>query len=395
MKENKKTIIIVVSILSVIIISLIILSLSLMPDIPSYANSTNMTLSQKFEVEHNLSTTPITRPVYDKGFFYVTPNYTSFYNKKGEMLWNEIFNLNNVTVVQDGEIISTAQYNVSSSTVYVFNASGLMYNVKPNQKILKHSVNKNGFLSLIFEEGNGYQIQVYNADGDRVLTYTFAEKNSIPVDVSISANDKYLAIPFFNYDGLTPVSKTMFLYLDKTDSAANMNGDAIFAGFDLDNTIPFMSKFIGNNLYLVTDKTLAMYEVVNGVVSDPLTMDINNYIKDIDIVDGQYILLSVSEKINSNSTFEPDTVIIYDLKGNLVAQTDPIPQLNFVTASPNGFLAESNNNITYYNFKCSPVFSFSLEQTINDAYVIDKDLDTIITTSKTNIYEVVRVRGDE
>ncbi len=390
MRNNKKTIIAVVLSLSVVIVLLLAISFRLMPEMPNYSNTTNMTLALKTEIEQTMSTTPITRPVYDKGFYYVTPNYTSFYDKKGEMVWNEIFNLNNVAVVNEKEYLSAAQYNVNSSTIYVFNTNGVLYTVQPNKKILKHTISSNGYLGLIFEEGNGYQIQVYDNLGTKILTYTFAEKNSIPVDVSVSDDNKCLAIPFFNYDGLTPVSKTMFLYLNKTDSASNANGDAIFAGFDLDNTIPFMSKFIGNDLYVVTDKKVAKYNVNGSAVTETLTVDVNNYIKDVDIVNDQYLIIAAAEKANNAAAFDSNTVVIYDLNGNVLGNTEPIPSLEFVTGSPLGFLVQSNNTVTQYDFKCSPVFSCSFEQTIKDAYVINKNLDTIVTTSNTGIYEVVR-----
>ncbi len=388
--NNKKKIVAIVLSLSVVIVVLLAISIRLMPEIPSYSNTTNMTLAEKAKIENNMSTTPITRPVYDKGFFYVTPNYTSFYDKKGEMVWNEIFNLNNVAVAQDKEFLSTAQYNVNSSTIYVFNSEGLMYKVQPNKKILKHTINSNGFLGLIFEEGSGYQIQVYDNLGTKVLTYTFAEKNSIPVDASISSNNKYLAIPFFNYDSLTPVSKTMFLYLDKADSAQNTNGDAVFAGYDLINTIPFMSRFIGNDLFLVTDKQIAKYAVSNGKVTETLKVSVDNYVRDVDLIDDKYLVIALSEKVNNMALFEPNTVVLYDLNGNVIGQTEPIPALEYVTGSSLGFLVQSNNTVTQYDFKCKPVFSCSFEQTISEAYVINKNLDTIVTTSSTGIYEVVR-----
>ncbi len=388
--NNKKKILAIVASLSVIIAVLLTISIRLMPEIPSYSNTTNMTLAEKVGIENNMSTTPITRPVYDEGFFYVTPNYTSFYDKKGEMLWNEIFNLNNVAVAQNKDYLATAQYNVNSSTIYVFNTEGLMYKVQPNKKILKHTINSSGYLGLIFEEGAGYQIQVYDNIGTKILTYTFAEKNSIPVDVSVSDNNKYLAIPFFNYDGLNPVSKTIFLYLDKTDSTANTNGNATIAGFNLDSTIPFMSRFIGNDLYLVTDKKIAVYTVSKGTVVETLSVEVNNYIRDVDLIDDKYIIIAMSEKVNTMAEFEPNTVVIYDLQGNVVGQTQPIPALEYVTGSALGFLVQSNNTVTQYDFKCNPIFSCSFEQTISEAYVINKNLDTIVTTSKTVIYEVVR-----
>ncbi len=388
--NNKKRIIAVVISLSLVIAILLAISIRLMPEIPSYSNTTNMTLAAKTEIENNMSTTPITRPVYDEGFFYVTPNYTSFYDKKGEMLWNEIFNLNNVAVAHDNVYLAAAQYNVNSSTIYVFNTDGLMYKVQPNKKILKHTISSNGYLGLIFQEGTGYQIQVYDNIGTKILTYTFAEENSIPVDASVSDNNKYLAIPFFNYDGLTPVSKTVFLYLDKTDSAANTDGNAIFAGYNLDSTIPFMSKFIGNDLYLVTDKKIAVYKVSNGTVNEILSVDVHNYIRDVDLIDDKYLVIAMSEKVNNMAEFEPNTVVLYDLSGNVVGKTEPIPALEYVTGSSLGFLVQSNNTVTQYDFKCNPVFSCSFEQTISEAYIINKNLDTIVTTSRTGIYEVVR-----
>ncbi len=395
MKANRTRVYTIISILAVVAIILAYIGITLVPEIPSYKNQTDMTLRESVEIENTLSTTPITRPVYGKGFYYITPNYTSFYNEKGELQWNEIFSLNNVEVSQSGEYIATAQYNVNSTTIYVFNPDGLVYNVKPNKKVLKHSVNPNGYLALIFEEGSGYQIQTFDNTGNRILTYTFAEKNSIPVDVSISDNNKYLAIPFFNYDGIVPVSKTVFLYLDKNDTNANTtSNDAIFAGFDLDNTIPFMSRFIGNDLILVTDKKVVRYDVANGSVTEAFQIDVLNYISDVSLINDKYILIAFSEKMTNDSPIEANQIVIYDVDGNQLGATEPIPNLQFVTGAYDGFIAESNNNITYYNFKCKPIYSFSLEETINDAYVINKDLDTVITTSKTRIYEVVRTRKD-
>ncbi len=396
MREDNYRIYTTIGILSIIAIILVIIGTRLVPEIPSYKNTTDMTLKETIEIENSLSTTPITRPVYDKGFFYITPNYTSFYDKKGELRWNEIFSLNNVEVAQYGNYISTAQYNVNTTTIYVFNTDGMVYNIKPNKKVLKHTINANGYLGLIFQEGTGYQIQAYDNTGKRILTYTFAEKNSIPVDVSISANNKYLAIPFFNYDGISPESKTVFLYLDKNDTVANNTSkDAIFAGYDLENTIPFMSHFVGSELILVTDKKIVRYSVAkDSTVTEVFVEEVKSYISDIAMISDQYILVAFSERITSDSPVEAKQVVIYDINGNMLASTPPIEHLSFVTGSYDGFIAQSNNNVTYYDFKCKPIYSFSLEETINDAYIINKDLDTIITTSKTRIYEVVRARKD-
>lgn len=387
--KNKKIIIIIA--LCIAIIFILIMGISNNSNKgPSSSNSTNLTLTEKTEIEHNLTTAPITCPVFDKGFFYVTPNYASFYNKNGDILWNEMFTLSNVVVAKQGEYMATTQYNVTSPTVYVFDTSGLIYSLQPNKKILKHSINENGYLSLIFEDNTGYQIQAYDNTGARVLTYTFSENNSIPVDASISSDNRYMAIPFFNYDSLTPVSKTVFLYLDKYDPSNESNDDAIFAGFDLNNTIPLMSTFIDDSLFLLTDKKIVRYNVVNGVVTEDFVFDLNNYLLDLDIINNKYVVIAFGNKINDISNFEPNSIAVFDLQGSIVSQTEPIENLDFITSADNGFLVKNNNTLTFYNLKCSPIFNFSHEQNITDAYVINKNYDTIITTSTTSIYEVTK-----
>ncbi len=385
----------VLAFLVIALITLVIAMRFLMPTVNLIIPSTTKsTLNKVSEIEHNLSTTPQTRPVYDKGFFYVTPNYTSFYNKNNEVVWNEIFNLNNVQIANKENYLATAQYNVNSSTIYVFNTTGLVYTIQPNRKILKHTINKNGYLGLIYAEGSGYQIQTYDGNGNKILTYTFAEKNSIPVDVSISGDNKYLAIPFFNYDGLTPISKTTFLYLDKNDPNTATKGDAIFAGFNLENTVPFSSMFVNNDLFLISDKKVAKYSISNGIVSESFTIDVNNYIKDISVANNKYIVIAFSEKINNSAELNSNTVGVYNLNGELLSNTDSIDSLDFITISPEGFLVEHNNSLTYYNFKSKPIYTYSVEETISDAYLMNKNLDTIITTSKTGIYEVINAKKD-
>lgn len=325
---------------------------------------------------------------------YTYNSYIYIYGKNGikiikdnKILFDDSFTLKNPYAIYSYDKIGVLDRN--GKTLRVYSSEGHLYTKNNLEEIFSFTINKNGYSSIIFKTGDGYQIDVYNKEGSIVYAIkdiTYDE--GVPINLSISEDNKFLAVTYF---------KTLGIGMESNIAFYSLNKDEMFGGIIEQNQFIGIIKFLNNNNFIaISDKKISIVKVdsvknspeVKKIVEKPL----KNIIEHVKFLDDIGFLICYGDSIlNDEDTIKKNTVIIYNLSGGKIGQYIADNHITDISTNKEGIIIREGRIFNAINASGDLIWNYHSTQDIKDiilfndinkALIIKNDQITIVKINK-------------
>lgn len=176
---------------------------------------------------------------------------------KGEVLWNQTFEMQNMMVVTCGDVVAIGDYN--GREIYVLNSAGKICEIDVTMPIRNIAVAENGRVAVTAADTKVTWIYVYEPDGS--LEYegkTTMEQSGYPTAFALSPNGELLAMSCTYVDSGAVTSRVAFYNLGAV--GANISDFLVTVDNYADTIVPYISFMDDNTAVALGDDKLMFYE---------------------------------------------------------------------------------------------------------------------------------------
>ncbi len=118
---------------------------------------------------------------------------------KGNVLWNQTFEMQNPMVEINGKVAAIADYN--GRIIYVVDDTGSMGQIDTGMPIRTICVSQNGVVAAVLDDSDVNAIYLYNSKGDTIAYFkTTMKKSGYPISVAISENSEIVIVSYLYLD---------------------------------------------------------------------------------------------------------------------------------------------------------------------------------------------------
>lgn len=166
---------------------------------------------------------------YDKYINVLSKNVLNQYNKYGTQVGK--INVNISVPVYDTNDKYLALADLNGQKIYMISGSTILWEQNLEGNISKVSINKNGYVSVVVT-GTTYKTVIVVIDPEGKILFRYFLSNSYVPTISISNNNKYLAIGEIDYKGSIISSTVKILSIDLAQKEPD---NAIINSYKSDN----------------------------------------------------------------------------------------------------------------------------------------------------------------
>ncbi len=185
-------------------------------------------------------------------------------NTKGEVTWNQTYEIQDVQVATSGDVVAIGSYNGRS--IYLGNENGLLGEITTTMPIRNLTVANTGQVTAVLEDADVSWINTYDPSGEIVYSGQTRMYNSgYPVDISLSPNGELLAVSYVYVDA--GILKTNVAFYNFGPVGANKS-DFLVGGYTYSDMLVPMVRFMNNEtLFAVGDSRLMFFKGAQVPVS--------------------------------------------------------------------------------------------------------------------------------
>ena len=177
-------------------------------------------------------------------------------NEKGEVVWNESFQMQSPMIDVSGDVVGIADYN--GSTIYMMNKSGKLGSINTGMPIRKFCVSAKGLAIAILDDSDITPIHIYDTQGNTIAYFSTSMRHSgYPIDIAITESGYVVAVSYLYVDNTS--YKTDVAFYNFGEVGQNQT-DNLVSGYTYSNAIVPEVRFIDNgNAVAVADNRLMFY----------------------------------------------------------------------------------------------------------------------------------------
>lgn len=255
--------------------------------------------------ENNLDTIILTEEdnnysyAFDKNIVVLHNNNLDIYNSSGKKEYTLNIEITNPIFSANNKFLAIAENK--GHKLYLLSDNNIIWQGNIEGDITNVTVNKNGYVSVVISN-TSYKTEVitYNAEGNELMRKFLA--STYAIDVSISSDNKYLAIAEANFTGTLIQSNIEIISIENKTEEYNYKADS--------------NKLIINIEYQEKDKLVCMYDDAIHIIENNNDKELMKYdSKNILFVDINlsYNIAQVekisSGLLNSNSSIKFTNII--------------------------------------------------------------------------------------
>lgn len=180
----------------------------------------------------------------------------SAYNKKGEQLWNQTYEMQSPIVSVAGEYVAAGDYK--GNLIYIMNSSGTCGQISTNKVLLDVSVSEKGIVTAVLDDDTTTWLNLYTIEGESVVDIkTSMDQTGFPLKSSISPDNQKMAVSYLKAKG-NGIGTSIAFYNFGGVGQNVMN--KVVSGFDYDDmVIPFIHYINENDLVAVGENKLLVF----------------------------------------------------------------------------------------------------------------------------------------
>ena len=180
-------------------------------------------------------------------------------DEKGNVLWNQTFEMQNPMTTICGNVAAIGDYN--GRTIYVVSGDKQLGTVNTNLPIRKICVSENGVVAAVLDDSDVTRILLYNGnentDTSIVDIKATMDKSGYPLSISLSPNGKLLAISYLHVDSGEMKSTVAFFNFGEV---GKNESDNYVSGFDyVDTVVPYVQFMSNSNAFAVSDDRIVFF----------------------------------------------------------------------------------------------------------------------------------------
>lgn len=175
---------------------------------------------------------------------------------KGNVLWNQTFEMQNPLITSQGKTAAIADYN--GRNIYVMNNESFLGQISTNLPIRNIAVSENGVVAAVLDDSAVTWIYLYDSQGTELGYFKTRMKNSgYPVSVALSGNGQLVLVSFLYVDSGEIKSKVAFYNFGQV---GKNESDNFVSGYDYaDSVVPFTGFMNSSTAFAVADNRIMFY----------------------------------------------------------------------------------------------------------------------------------------
>lgn len=175
---------------------------------------------------------------------------------KGNVLWNQTFEMQNPLVVTQGKTAVIADYN--GRNIYVMNNENFLGEISTNLPIRDVAVSANGVVAAVLDDSSVTWIYLYDSSGKELGYFKTRMKNSgYPLHVTLSENGQLVLVSYLYVDSGEIKSKVAFYNFGQV---GKNESDNFVSGYDYpDTVVPFAGFMNSSTAFAVADDRIMFY----------------------------------------------------------------------------------------------------------------------------------------
>lgn len=175
---------------------------------------------------------------------------------KGNVLWNQTFEMQNPLVAVQGKSAVIADYN--GRNIYVMNNESFLGEISTNLPIRNVAVSANGVVAAVLDDSSVTWIYLFDAQGNELGYFKTRMKNSgYPMQVALSENGQLVMVSYLYVDSGEIESKVAFYNFGQV---GKNKSDNFVGGYDYtDTVVPFGGFMNSSTAFAVADDRIMFY----------------------------------------------------------------------------------------------------------------------------------------
>lgn len=236
----------------------------------------------------------------------------SAYGEDQSMRWNISYKMSNPALKILGDYALVV--DVGGKAVLLCNTEGMVYSAITQYSVLSGTLNTNGWVTVIGEDGLQNEVLVYDTAGTQVLRrVTDSAANGQPMCAVLSEDQKTLVTAYTSYDGSSLTGRVTFFDLSVS---GGIYQDRIQANFTYSDLIIAELYLQGSRLVAVGDNRIVGYDI-SGVPEERWNTQLSNQIRMADYTDGYYAVVYGAELSHMDAGLE-NMLVLYNMNGEEV-----------------------------------------------------------------------------
>ena len=272
--------------------------------------------------------------------------------------WSESLNFVEPVFQNEKKILGVS--DIKSNLVSIYNLDGKLYEIKINagENLLAFFVSENGCCVCITKGENFYNINVYNQNGEKILSNVYHEENIFPIGADISPDGKILAINYVDLNNIKPESKIVFMRVDDQNIFGSVQ--------EKENFIHGINFISNERIILFGKQEIICNEIKKNNINEKWRIKFDNIVSEIDF-DENFLVVKIDNQTES-----------FLKSGSL------IEIYNMNSGQKKSFF-EAKNRIDFINFDGE--LDYLLLSSLNNFFVIDVNGKILFENNLTGEYK--------
>ena len=289
---------------------------------------------------------------------------------KGNVVWNETYQMQNPIVEVNGNAVAIGDYN--GHVIYVMDEKGKVGEIDTNLPIRDLCVSKTGIVAVVLEDSKVTRLNLYDSKGkELVKSESRMSQNGYPVAVALSDTGEVMEVSYLYVDSGTVKSSVAFYNF--SDVGQN-SIDRLVSGNEYADTIIPMVGFSGKDTaYAVGNGRISFYQGADKPVSIAEKL-LSEEIQAVYTGD-EYVGLVYIDTTGA-ALYRID---VYDKKGNLALNQS-------IDIDYHNILIQKNSVVIYNNTECV-MYNMSGKEKYRGTFA--KSVNLLIPSNKNNRFVMV------
>lgn len=177
-------------------------------------------------------------------------------NAKGEVTWNQTFEIQNAKLAVSGKTVAIGNYN--GRNIYIADSEKLLGEINTNMPIRDIAVAEDGTVTAVLSDTDVTWVNTYNSQGKQQREgRTHMDDSGYPISLSLSPNGQMLCVSYVYVDA--GVLRTRVVFYDFSQVGSNVSDSLATVWNYTDMLIPEV-RFVSNDkAFAVGDNMLVIY----------------------------------------------------------------------------------------------------------------------------------------
>ncbi len=287
----------------------------------------------------------------------------SAYDKNGNQLWNQTFQMQNEMVSNAGDYVIAADYQ--GTCVYLIGKSGLIKTIETNLPVLSVDVSAQGIAIVQLREGDTVYMELYDKEGQPVTTFRTTMRNfGFPLAYGISQDSVKMGVSYLK--AAAGKVKTSLAFYNFGGVGQNETDNLVSAYECEDEVVPTLAFPSQDTILTVGSKKVRIFM---GKQKPELQTEMETEQEIHAVFYSQNYFVLVYDAAESSGKYE---FCVYDMNGNEKMKTAVDFEYTDVIVEDNRLIAYNQNRMLIAGYNGVVKYNDELSGGVQEILPLDK-----------------------